>query len=65
MNVVLKRFVAKETAPFGAWFEGGLPRRLFRCGKRSLFKRDALITTLHRCNVSQAGPIELLDSSCR
>ena len=29
VNIVLERLIAKETAPRGTKFEGGLPRRLF------------------------------------
>ena len=54
-NVVLERFVAKETAPVEAKFEGGLPRRVFQCRRRPFLERDALIPTLHRRDVSQEG----------
>ena len=53
MNVVLERLVTKETAPLGAKCEGGLQRRLFLRRWWSLLKRDTLIPTLHRGDVSQ------------
>jgi hypothetical protein len=52
-NVVFERFAAEETAPLGAKCEGGLPRRLFQCRGRSLLKRETLIPTLYRSDVSQ------------
>jgi hypothetical protein len=55
VNVALERLVANETAPLGAKREGRLPRRLFSCRGRSLLKRDTLIPTLHRRDVSQQG----------
>ena len=55
VNIVLERLIAKETAPLGAKFEGGLPRRLFQCRRRPFLERDALIPTLHRRDVSQEG----------
>ncbi len=52
---MLERLVAKETTPLGAKFEGGLPRRVFFRRGHSLLKRDTLVPTLHRGDVSQEG----------
>jgi hypothetical protein len=53
VNVVLERLVAKETAPLSAKCEGGLQRRLSQRRGRSLLKRDALVPTLDRGDVSE------------
>jgi hypothetical protein len=55
VNIVLEGLVAKETAALGAQGEGGFPPGLFECRGRSRLKRDALIPTLHRRDVSQEG----------
>jgi hypothetical protein len=53
VNVVLERLAAKETPPLGAKREGGLPRRLLGCSRRSVLKRETLIPSLNHGDVSQ------------
>ena len=53
VNVVLERLAAKETASLGAKCERRLPRGLLKCRGRSLLKRQNLIPTLDRSDVSQ------------
>src|SRR4051812_21353377 len=55
VSVVLERVIAKNTARLSAKRQGRFPCRLLDCGRRSILERDALIPTLHRCDVSQKG----------
>jgi hypothetical protein len=55
VNIALERIIAKQTATLSAKFEGRLPRRLFQSRGHALLKRDTLIPTLHRRDVSEKG----------